>query len=27
LVLDGVYHPTFANWLKINTTSAIDVLV
>jgi len=27
LVLDGVYHPTFANWLKINTTSAIDALV
>lgn len=27
LVLDGVYHPTFANWLKINTTSAIGVLV
>lgn len=27
LVLDGVYHPTFANWLKINTTSAINTLV
>lgn len=27
LVLDGVYHSTLANWLKINTTSAIDVLV
>lgn len=27
LVLDGVYNPTFANWLKIDTTSAIDTLV
>jgi hypothetical protein len=27
LVFDGVYNPTFANWLKINTTSGIDALV
>lgn len=27
LVLDGVYHSTFANWLKINTTSGIATLV
>lgn len=27
LVLDGVYNPTFGNWLKINTTSGIDALV
>ena len=27
LVLDGVYNPTMANWLKINTTSAINSLV
>lgn len=27
LVFDGVYNPTFANWLKIQTTSAIDSLV
>lgn len=27
LVLDGVYNPTFANWLKISTTSAIAALV
>ena len=27
LVLDGVYNSTLANWLKINTTSAIDALV
>jgi len=26
LVLDGVYNPTLSNWLKIDTTSAIDVL-
>jgi len=27
LVFDGVYNPTFANWLKINTTSGINALV
>lgn len=27
LVFDGVYNPTFGNWLKINTTSGIDSLV
>lgn len=27
LVLDGVYNPTLANWLKVDTTSAIDSLV
>ena len=27
LVYDGVYHPTFANWLKIDTSSRINVLV
>jgi hypothetical protein len=27
LVLDGVYNPTLSNWLKIDTTSAIDALV
>lgn len=26
LVLDGVYNPTLANWLKIDTTSNISVL-
>ncbi|MCK9341524.1 MAG: hypothetical protein M0P37_07220 [Synergistaceae bacterium] len=26
LVLDGVYHSTLTNWLKINTTSAISAL-
>lgn len=27
LVFDGVYNPTFTNWLKINTKSAIKLLV
>lgn len=27
LVFDGVYNPTLTNWLKINTTSAIQALV
>ena len=27
LVFDGVYNPTFANWLKIDTKSAIAALV
>jgi len=27
LVFDGVYNPTFGNWLKINTTSGIATLV
>jgi hypothetical protein len=27
LVLDGVYNPTMANWLKVNTTSEIAALV
>lgn len=27
LTFEGVYNPTMANWLKIDTTSAIDVLV
>jgi len=26
LVLDGVYNPTLANWLKIDTTSNISAL-